>query len=481
MAGTGSVYVLAAVAQRALSILLLPIFASILGPSDFGVLALATSVSTLIGYALSLGLDTTLMRDLHRVPATRQTAWLGEVAGAHRRVASAVAIACGLAAIVTLGLGSSDSATVAIAVLATAITAYGTTISLTVVRAREQPTRVVAITAVVVLVPTAARLVTVVWLQSGAFGAVLGDVAVAPLVALAAMRIAKVPSPRSPMQDEARKTVRDGLPMIPHLVSHWALALADRLIIAPFVGVYQLGIYSLGYQAAFALGVLITEANRASLPFIVRHREDAALQRRIATAHVSLVCAAGVLALSAGPLILSAALPPEFDPAQRVFVIVALAYVLMGLYFVPMNQLTMVTGETGRLWRPTAAATTANIVLNALLAPRYGIEAAAAATLVSYAVLLALLLIVWHRSGGLRAQSFDAALAFASLALVTLVGVVALVHPSDAPVVGVLAVLVMAAASWRRLRTGGYVGALGADNQTSCSPLPGRVHGSDPG
>jgi peptidoglycan biosynthesis protein MviN/MurJ (putative lipid II flippase) len=65
-----------------------------------------------------------------------------------------------------------------------------------------------------------------------------------------------------------------------------------------------------------------------------------------------------------------------------------------------MNHLTLVRGQTDRIWRATVASTAVNVMLNLATVPSFGIMAAAVNTTISYGLLMVLVRGYEHRRTG---------------------------------------------------------------------------------
>ena len=94
-------------------------------------------------------------------------------------------------------------------------------------------------------------------------------------------------------------------------------------------------------------------------------------------------------------------MPAEFGPSAALLPWIAAGYVFFGLYFLPMNAVSVMAGQTRWVWTATVAAGAVNIGLNLATVPTFGTTAAAVNTAVAYGVLLVLL--VGYQYGVVRA------------------------------------------------------------------------------
>jgi len=184
-----------------------------------------------------------------------------------------------------------------------------------------------------------------------------------------------------------------GLPLIPHEMANWATQVSDRVILARFRSLEEVGIYSLGYSLASVMGVVVSAVNLAYVPYFYRTAsQDRQAKTRFArnaeyyVMGVGTVCLVGVLFSKEVLTILT---PDHYHDAAPVIQLVILGLFFQGLYLLTVVPI-FYTKSTSRLPFLTAAAALLNIVLNLAIVPSYGIVGAAATTLVAYVVLFLL-------------------------------------------------------------------------------------------
>jgi O-antigen/teichoic acid export membrane protein len=186
------------------------------------------------------------------------------------------------------------------------------------------------------------------------------------------------------------------------MLAHWGLSLSDRIVLASLVSDDDLGVYSLGYQAASFLGLLFTAVNWTAIPRYAKHQGD--LDKGIAALRPTMVKQASVtLVLSllwivTVPATLRFIMPDSFRDSAGVVPWVTVGYCLLGLYYVPANILTLTLGDTRWLWIGTVVAAVSNVTFNLAIVPSLGIQGAAIGTAVAYGVLLGLTSLLAVRS-----------------------------------------------------------------------------------
>ena len=65
-----------------------------------------------------------------------------------------------------------------------------------------------------------------------------------------------------------RHALSYGVPLIPHVLSTFAITMIDRVFITNMVGVSDTGIYTVGYQIGMIIGVLASSFNKAWTPWL---------------------------------------------------------------------------------------------------------------------------------------------------------------------------------------------------------------------
>ena len=192
---------------------------------------------------------------------------------------------------------------------------------------------------------------------------------------------------------DLREALKYGLPLVPHFAAHWTLSISDRAILERFVGLGSVGIYSLAYQFGTVLQMLLTSVNQAITPAFSRAARDerarASLSRITTYYYLAVAGLALAIALTAKDII-ALLTPPSYHSAGQLVPFIVLGVAAMGLYFVPMNLLSMTAGKTNVIPLITMTAAATNVGLNLLLVPRMGIWAAAIDTAIGYSVLAVL-------------------------------------------------------------------------------------------
>ena len=199
---------------------------------------------------------------------------------------------------------------------------------------------------------------------------------------------------------ERRRTyLKYGLPIAAALVLDIVLSASDRFLIAGFLGEAAVGEYAAGYGVADKTVLLLCAwAGMAGAPLIMaayeRDGPRAASQESrgliLALLVVGIPAATG-LALVAAPLSEALIGAAVRDGARPIIPWIALAGLLNGLmihYYAQAFHLTHKTSEQALLMAIPAGV---NVALNLVLIPHFALMGAVAATLISYALGIAIL------------------------------------------------------------------------------------------
>ncbi len=388
-------YSIGFVLPRIGTFLLLPIYVTVLSTEDFGAIALVASVAQLVANILRMGLDGALMR-MHFDSADHD---------AQNRLIATVATVTGLVAaggsLIAAGLAYLFFSTLFVGLPFMPFGAMAALLSFTftfqylpatVFRAREEPTRFLAFTGGAFLVTAVVTLVLLLVVRMGVTGALLGQLAGGIfVVVVSAVMLLHAGGP-SIDRRLAREALRFGLPLVPHALSGWLLNVSDRWMLSFLLPMSTaaarsaIGVYSLGYQLAYAIDLLAQSFNAAWVPFFYRYG-GSRLGPRILREMTTLVMAgfaalAAVLALNAS-LVVTVIAQPAFADAADLIPVLTVAF-LAHVFYITVVTVIFFQRRTGILPVITATSAAVNVVTNVVLIPRLGVMGAAWATLVAF-------------------------------------------------------------------------------------------------
>lgn len=408
MAQGASTYVLLGFLQNSVNFLLLPLFASALTPSQYGRLGLLVTIGALTAVVASLGLDLAVFRGHFNL--------LDDVIQRNRQIGSlarfliAYPLGLGLLGSVTVLLIGGQpmgipSEVLAIGWLSPCLIVAATVAPLALLRAEQRFGDYAKLAIAQLLLQIGLKILFILILRKGILGWALADLIAGFLLIPVGLRLMRVPLRGQIDARHVRPALALTLPTLPHRIAHWGLSLSDRLVLVNLVTAATLGSYTVGYQIAAVVGLLLAQVNQAVGPFYGRAIEDpsaAAPLRILATSQALLTIYIGTGMALLGPLLVVLILPSAYAAAAAIIPMVALGQTFFALYFIPTNALGIIDGDTNWLWFPGVISAVANVSLNLWLVPQYGIMAAAVSTAATYMLLLGSALVLQAVRGRTR-------------------------------------------------------------------------------
>ncbi|MCY6370503.1 lipopolysaccharide biosynthesis protein [Clostridium ganghwense] len=178
------------------------------------------------------------------------------------------------------------------------------------------------------------------------------------------------------------------IPLIPHSLSGIILAQFDRIMIKKYIGDSATGIYSFAYNMGLILSVVWAALNKAWVPYFFenmkkKNYDDIKKKYKYYIAIFSMIT---FILIFISPEIVKIMSPKAYWDGLKIVPIVMISYFFIFLYSLPSN-LEFYAKKTYLISIGTFGAGFTNIFLNYLFIPRYGYEAGAWTTLVSYVLL----------------------------------------------------------------------------------------------
>lgn len=198
--------------------------------------------------------------------------------------------------------------------------------------------------------------------------------------------------PRWPAPTVLREYSAYGLPLVITFALGWVIASSDRFLIAGLLNEGATGVYAAGYDLAQqSLGLALVVINTAAYPLVIRQLEqngEKAASVQLARngeliITLAVAGAAGLIALA--PIIVEIVIGKAFRAdALAVVPWIAVAAAVAGIKAFHLDIAFQLARQSR--WQAYTAilAAIANVALNLLLIPRYGILGAAWATLAAF-------------------------------------------------------------------------------------------------
>ncbi|MCC6917111.1 oligosaccharide flippase family protein [Nitrosomonas sp.] len=200
--------------------------------------------------------------------------------------------------------------------------------------------------------------------------------------------------PRLPSSEQLSEFGRYGLPLAITFALVWITASSDRLMIAWFLGEAQTGIYAAGYDMAQqSLGLLLTIVNTAATPLVIRVLEKEGVEAAGRQMHqngelmfaLAFSGAAGLIAIE--PVMMGLFVGEAFrEGASSIFLWIALTAAIIGIKSFHFDIAFHLTRKSTWLLVTSGLAAAANLGLNLVFIPYFGIAGAAWSALLAYSV-----------------------------------------------------------------------------------------------
>jgi O-antigen/teichoic acid export membrane protein len=396
LAGESAVYGIGGVANQALAILLVPVYARALGVANYGTVAILTTTLSLATIVVTLALPQAFFRSyLKESDTDRERVAVLRTATGLRIAASVIGMLLVIAAappLAILAFGGIEHWP--LVALIGPITFFDTLnlVPLSLLRADRRPRAYAAISFSRAVLGSALIVTFVVVFGMGVLGVLLGSLTSAAVTATAGFALLGREERLHLGFDRrlVRHMLAFSLPLVPASVAGWTLNLSDRYVIGAFETREAVGLYSAGYTVGLAINALaiapFTLAWGAAYWEISRQEGAPAVIGRVLTGFVAIAAFAALGLAALGTDAIRILLTPEFEDARFVTGFSAFAYVLYGSFTILTTGLNL-ESQTRRVPLIMAAAAVTNLALNLALVPIVGFMGAAVSTLVSYGVL----------------------------------------------------------------------------------------------
>lgn len=213
------------------------------------------------------------------------------------------------------------------------------------------------------------------------------------------------------------------LPMLIHTVSLNLLATSDRVVITKFCGSGSTAIYTLAYQYAILMNIVMNAINQAWLPWFHDNYYEGNMEliRKKTKNLVMLGGFIGIGCISLAPEAIRILGPAEYKDGVYVVAPVVIGIVCQFIYSNYIN-IELHLKNTKYASVGTVIAAILNVVLNIIFVPKYGYIAAAYTTLFSYILLMLLHYLITRYI--LHIQLYDNVYFVLCLVVVTIMAVV---------------------------------------------------------
>ncbi len=377
---------------KAGAIILVPLYAKMLGPSEYGMLELFTVTGALLLITSVLGFNSALMRyyvtekNVDEQGRIFQTAFLTVVIIAGIMVTILSLFASPISAVF---FGTKSFAHFWRLLFATTFLDSITTIFLALYRSQTRPGLYSGVNFFKLVVTLLLNVLFVGFLRTGVYGVLIGN-----LIGSACGLAVSLPFSVGVIKIRfSRKYFillsKFGLPLIVGGVAFFVINSSSRYFLEAYTTLADLGAYALGYKVGMLMSLAVNAFVVAWPPLMFKIVEDPQAEKTFATIltyYLFVTCALLIAVGSFGHEIITLIGTPEYYAASRIIILILVSYLFQGVYYI-MTIGVLLKDKTKIISIVAGLSAIINIAANFILIPRYGIMGAAVATVISYAVL----------------------------------------------------------------------------------------------
>ena len=376
------------VIRSAVTLLLVPIYATFLTKAEFGVLGLLEATARILIVTLQMGMGSAyILAAMHEETTDKQTT----VSTAFSFLTMSSLIVVGVLVILSrplsaVLLGKTEYQSLLTLILASVFFQTLRTVPLAKLRVEKRSKLYSILVALTGILLGIFCVVALALLRKGLGGAVAANALAAAVTGVLCVATMKKDLVRRFSKACLKTMLKFGLPLVPAALAGTALMAADRYFIQHYRTPDEVGLYELGYRFGMVMGLAVAAVQMAWPPvmYAAAKRDNAReFYALFMTYFLFALCFAGLGLVLFSPDIIHAM---RWGEAARVVPWIVASYIFWGIQAVT-NVGVSLKKKTHHLAIVTVAAAAFNLLLNRLLIPDHGITGAAAATLVSYALL----------------------------------------------------------------------------------------------
>lgn len=397
-----AVYLISYSLSRGLSLFLTPLYTRVMSASDFAQLAIANTALPALTIVIGISLHSCIPRLYHEYSSDlERREFLGTV------TLGSIALSLGVGGILNVGgrlfaVDSLDSSVRSFLelVIWSAVALNFCAIPIALFTAAEKPATVSVLNISTGALQLAMNLLLVAVMRQGALGVLRAGLISSALMALISFGVLRRRVALRFSWSIFRAAAVYCLPLVPHLLANWALAISDRLILARHVSSVDLACYAVAYLPATGValvgGAVVTPVTAAANRQLGNPGGAEELTPLGTYAFAATVYVALLVSVSATEMVRLLA-PPLYAPATRPLPWVVLGGVFQTAYLL-LSIGTWYSKRTGAVPIITGISVAANLGINFALVPRFGMMVAAYSTVIGYAICAVLHGLVAHRN-----------------------------------------------------------------------------------
>ena len=389
-----SIYASGDILTMGLGLILLPLYTAYLTPGDYGILSIATVITTISMIVLPLGLNGSASKFYFSLQGDERKCFYGTLW-------IFLIIVPGLFLLLIEWTGGYPfnrflpqvpfSPFIRIALWTAYLSVAFTTLVQEILRSSERVVPLVGLKIGQFVLAAGFTIWFVAGLKQGTEGALLArliaTLVVGTISAAVLVKFVHFSFDRSLL----KQALAYSLPLLPHFLSFGILMASDRIILGWYLPLSEVGIYTIGFQIGSVLMFFLLAGNNSLIPLFgqlnITDRQAVEKLVRIITYYIFGLTFIGLGIALFSPFIINLLTPVSYHAAAMVVPWIVLGYLFMALYLPSSHVITLIAGETRRIGIYTSGAATLNIGLNIWLIPKFGMMAAAITTAATYLVL----------------------------------------------------------------------------------------------
>jgi len=385
------IYGLGSVIGNVISFFLVPVYTRFLTTADYGVLSSMTALDACLTIIIALGLHGAAFRFYFEENNLNKKELLGSIWLFQMLVALVISLVLYLFSgkLALIIFREPQMSSYIKLVVVRVFLSIGSLLPLVLLRAKEKSLHYTIFILLTALAGVCFNVYFVVFLKKGALGSLQAGVITAGIIFIPYLWIMAKEIAVSLNKSIIIRSLAFGLPLVPHLLANWALNLSDRILLQRLSSEQELGLYALGCNLTLVLSLIVISINNAWSPFYYsiaqKQNGPAVISKLISYYLLFLVFAVTGISIFAKEIVVVMS-APNYILAYTVIPPLALSYLFMGAYFMSVNGIFL-KNQTKFLPFLTSSAAAANIVLNLLWIPRFGMIGAAWATVIAFALL----------------------------------------------------------------------------------------------
>lgn len=397
-------YLVGNIAISASSILMLPLYTRYLSKSDYGILEIIDSLSSMLMILFMSGLGSAYGKFHNEANTDKErkvvfgttfwfilvssTVWIGALAFFQEGLAKVLLGSSSLTGLMGIGL---------VSMWINPVYILGTYY----LNVHKMPGIFLMFSLGKLFVNVACNLFFIVHLSYGAKGMLYGEIisSVSTGLILFWIIVRRNGLPFNPKL--LKHTLVFGLPFVPSLLCAALMHRADRYLLQQYTDLASVGIYGIGYKFPFMLGSLLLQSfgriwGSSTQYEIAKQKNWQHLYSRVTTYFFVVVVIAEISVGILAPTILEVLTTPPYFPAAPVIQILAVGFCIYSLHNF-FSVAAIIKNKTWYLPIPYVVAAVVAIVLNYLLLPRFGYMAAAWVTVGTYTIFSATIYFTLNR------------------------------------------------------------------------------------